>query len=109
HSSPNISPDRKMILFGNDSAQIFAIDAQTGKKIWEGVSGDRVNACPAIGHGVALFTGCDARLLALNLRDGTEKFGFDLGGLAPGSPTVLDDAIIAATGEGTVLAISPDG
>jgi outer membrane protein assembly factor BamB len=109
HSSPNISPDRKMILFGNDSAQIFAVDAQTGKKIWEGASGDRVNACPAIGHGVALFTGCDARLLALNLKDGTEKFGFDLGGLAPGSPTILDEAIIAATGEGTVLAISPDG
>lgn len=109
HSSANVSPDGKMVLFGNDTAQIFAVDAQSGKKIWEGSSGDRVNACPAIGHGVALFTGCDARLLALNLKDGTEKFAFDLGGLAPGSPTVLPDSIVAATGEGTVLAISPDG
>jgi outer membrane protein assembly factor BamB len=51
----------------------------------------------------------DARLLALNLQDGSEKFAVDLGGLAPGSPAVLDDRIIAATGEGTVLALSLDG
>ena len=109
HSSPNVTPDGKMILFGNDSAQVFAVDAQSGKKIWEGAGGDRINACPAIGHGAAFFTGCDARLLALNLKDGTEKFATDLGGLAPGSPTVLDDGIVAATGEGTVLAFSSDG
>jgi len=109
HSSPNVTPDGKLILFGTDSAQVFAVDAQTGKKVWEGTGGDRINACPAVGFGAAFFTGCDARLLALNLKDGTEKFGVDLGGLAPGSPTILDDRIIAATGEGTVLAYSPDG
>jgi outer membrane protein assembly factor BamB len=109
HSSPNITPDGKTILFGNDTAQVFAVDAQTGKKLWEGKSGDRVNACPAIGHGAAFFTGCDARLLALDLKDGSEKFAVDLGGLAPGSPTIFDNGIVAATGEGTVMAFSPDG
>ena len=109
HSSPNVTPDGNTICFGNDSAAVFAIDAATGKKLWEGKGGDRINACPAIGFGAAFFTGCDARLLALNLTDGTEKFAVDLGGLAPGSPTILDDRIIAATGEGTVLAYSPDG
>jgi outer membrane protein assembly factor BamB len=109
HSSANVTPDHKRILFGNDNAQVFAVDAATGKKLWEGKGGDRINACPAVGNGAAYFTGCDARLLALNLADGTEKFAVDLGGLAPGSPTILDDRIIAATGEGTVLALSLDG
>jgi outer membrane protein assembly factor BamB len=114
HSSANVTPDHKTILFGNDSAQVFALDAATGRKLWEGKGGDRINACPAVGPGVdgagaAYFTGCDARLLALNLKDGSEKFAVDLGGLAPGSPAVLDDRIIAATGEGTVLALSLDG
>jgi outer membrane protein assembly factor BamB len=114
HSSANVTPDHKTILFGNDNAQVFAVDATTGKKLWEGKGGDRINACPAVGPGsdgggAAYFTGCDARLLALNLKDGTEKFAVDLGGLAPGSPAVLDDRIIAATGEGTVLALSLDG
>jgi outer membrane protein assembly factor BamB len=109
HSSANVSPDGKLILFGNDGAEVFAVDAQTGKQAWKGKGGDRINACPAVGFGAALFTGCDARLLALNLKDGTEKFAHELGALAPGSPTVLDDRIIAATGEGSVIAVSPDG
>jgi outer membrane protein assembly factor BamB len=109
HASANATPDGKAILFGNDSADVFAIDAATGKKLWQGKGGDRINACPAIGDGAAYFTGCDARLLALNLKDGSEKFAVDLGGLAPGSPTILEDRVIAATGEGSVLAYSLDG
>jgi outer membrane protein assembly factor BamB len=109
HSSANVSPDGKTIVFGNDGAQVFGVDAESGKKLWEGKGGDRINACPAVGYGAAFFTGCDARLLALNLKDGTERFAIELGGLAPGSPTILDDRIIAATGEGAVLAYTPDG
>lgn len=109
HASANITPDGKSILFGNDGAQVFALDAESGKKLWEGKGGDRINACPAIAGDAAYFTGCDARLLALKLADGTEKFAAELGGLAPGSPALLSDRIIAATGEGTVLALSTDG
>lgn len=116
HASANASPDGKVIVFGNDGAQVFGIDAEKGTKLWEGKGGDRINACPAVGQGgvwgpdgVAFFTGCDARLLALSLKDGSERFAVELGGLAPGSPTLLDDRVIAATGEGTVLAYSPDG
>jgi outer membrane protein assembly factor BamB len=109
HSSANASPDGKVIVFGNDGAQVFGVDAESGKKLWEGKGGDRINACPAVAYDAAFFTGCDARLLALNLKDGTERFAIDLGGMAPGSPTLLDDRIIAATSEGSVLAFSPDG
>jgi outer membrane protein assembly factor BamB len=115
HASANASSDGKVIVFGNDGAQVYGIDADKGTKLWEGKGGDRINACPAVGQGgpwgegLAFFTGCDARLLALSIRDGTEKFAAELGGLAPGSPTLLDDRIIAATGEGAVLALSPDG
>jgi outer membrane protein assembly factor BamB len=108
HASANVTPDGKAIVFGNDSAQVFALDVD-GKKLWEGKGGDRINACPAVGFGAAFFTGCDARLLALDLKDGSEKFAAELGGLAPGSPALLDDRIIAATGEGNVIALSPDG
>ena len=109
HSSANAAPDGKSILFGTDSAQVFCLDAQSGNKLWEGQGGDRINACPAVGHGAAFFTGCDARLLGLDLKDGTQKIAVDLGGLAPGSPLLLDDRIIAGTGEGTVVAYTPDG
>ena len=108
HSSANASPDGKTIVFGNDGAAVFGVDAQTGKKLWEGKGGDRINACPAVGYDAAFFTGCDARLLALNLKDGSERYAIELGGLT-GSPTILDDRIVAATGEGFVVAYTPDG
>ena len=109
HSSANLTPDHKALIFGNDSAQVFALDAVSGKKLWEGKGGDRINACPGVGFGAALFTGCDARLLGLDLATGQEKFALDLGGLAPGSPAVTEDRIIIGTGEGTVIAVSSDG
>ncbi len=116
HASANASPDGKVIVFGNDGAQVIGVDAESGKKLWEGKGGDRINACPAVGKGgpwgdagLAFFTGCDAQLLAIDIATGNQKFAAPLGGLAPGSPTLLDDRIIAATGEGFVLALSPDG
>ena len=109
HASANVSPDGKVILFGNDGAEVFGVDAASGKELWRGKGGDRINACPAVGHDAAFFTGCDARLVAHDLKDGKERFAIELGGMAPGSPTLLDDRIIAATGEGSVLAYSPDG
>jgi outer membrane protein assembly factor BamB len=109
HSSPNVTPDGKTIIFGNDGAQVFGIGAADGKKLWEGKSGDRVNACPAVGFGAALFTGCDAKLLAIDISTGAEKFAAELGGLAPGSAAVLEDRLVIGTGEGTVVALSPDG
>src|SRR5258706_14419759 len=41
HSSANVTPDGKTILFGNDSAAVFALVAQTGTMLWEGKGGDR--------------------------------------------------------------------
>ncbi len=112
HASANLAaaPDGKghVLIFGDDGAEVLALTTD-GKKAWEGKGGDRVNACPAVGFGVALFTGCDARLLAIDLKDGKERFAADLGGLAPGSPAVLEDRIIIGTGEGNVIALSPDG
>jgi outer membrane protein assembly factor BamB len=108
HASANATADGKVILFGNDNAQVFALDTD-GKQLWEGKGGDRINACPAVGFDAAFFTGCDARLLALGLKDGQETFAIELGAMAPGSPALLDDRIIAATGEGSVVAYTPDG
>lgn len=119
HSSANVAAASdgkgKLILFGNDGAQVFALDAATGKKVWEGKGGDRINACPAVarggawGTGVALFSGCDARLMALDLATGNEKFATELPALAPGSAGVVGDRAIVGTDGGTVVAVSAEG
>src|SRR4051812_14578882 len=92
HASANIAGDQ--IVFGNDGADIYCLSAADGKVVWKKSAGDRVNGAPAIGFGAALVSGCDAKLRAIDLKTGNEKFAADLGALCPGSPAVLADRIV---------------
>jgi len=122
HASANLAPapagEGKVLIFGNDGADIIALSLD-GKKAWEAKGGDRINASPALamgppganptpsvyGDGVALFSGCDARLLAVDVVTGKESWSVDLGAPIPGSPAVLSDRIVLGTGEGDVLCL----
>ena len=126
HGSAN--SDGTHILFGNDGAQIICLDTE-GKKVWSVTAGDRINAAPSIamladGRRVALFSGCDADLRAIELKEGKEAFTAALGALAPGSPVVVamaaphaaprpvaarGDRIIVGTDQGHVLCYSSEG
>jgi outer membrane protein assembly factor BamB len=106
-ASANALGDR--IVFGNDGADIYCVAAADGKELWKATAGDRVNSAPAVGHGMAFVSGCDAKLRGLDLDKGEEKFGVDLGALAPGSPAVFDGGIVIGTDSGRVVCFSPDG
>jgi len=105
HSSCN--SDGVNVLFGNDGAQILCIDTE-GKKVWMAEAGDRINSAPSIatladGRRVALFSGCDSTLRALELKEGKEIFAAEMGNLAGGSPAVAGDRIVVGTDRGHVL------
>jgi len=107
HASANLVGDK--VIFGDDGANVICLNAEDGKKVWLIETGDRVNATPAIGNGLAFVSGCDARLRAIDVGTGKEKFGVDLESLAPGSPALLPDRVIIGTDGGRVLAIAADG
>ena len=81
--------------------------------MWAAEAGDRINACPSVinenGQSVALFSGCDAHLRAINVADGKEIFNTDLGALAGGSPAIDGGHIFVGTDRGHVLSFSMDG
>jgi len=122
HASANLAPapggTGKVLIFGNDGADILALTLD-GKKAWAAKGGDRINASPAVamakpganpvpspyGNGIALFAGCDARLLAVDVTNGKEAWAIELGAPIPGSPAVLPTSIVLGTGEGDVLHI----
>jgi len=103
HSSANALGNR--ILLGTDAAQIFCFDAAGGKPLWKLSAGDRVNAAPSIGLGLAFFSGCDANLRAIDVLKGREKFAFELGALAPGSAVLLEDRAVVGTDQGRVVCV----
>jgi outer membrane protein assembly factor BamB len=109
HSSANASIDGRFVVFGNDSAEILCLNPDDGAQLWKASAGDRVNSAPAIGFDAALVSGCDAKLRAIKLEDGTEQFAADLGSLSPGSPAVLDDRMVIGTDGGRVVCLSSDG
>src|SRR5437879_6165498 len=80
HSSANT--DGTHLLFGTDGAQIFCLD-DAGKRVWSAPTGDRINGAPAIaklqdGQSVALISGCDMHLRAIELKEGKELFSADM-------------------------------
>jgi outer membrane protein assembly factor BamB len=81
HASANAVGDK--VIFGNDGADVICLNAADGKLAWKITTGDRVNGAPAIGNGLAFVSGCDAKLRAIQVADGKERFAFDLGSLAP--------------------------
>src|SRR5436305_1639656 len=61
------------------------------------------------GEPAALFSGCDAHLRAIGVKDGKEVFDTDLGALSGGSPAVSGDRIYVGTDGGHVLCFGADG
>ena len=113
HSSAN--SDGTHVLFGNDGAQIVCLDT-AGNKVWKIEAGDRVNAAPSLGGPprpdggkMALFSGCDSQLRAIDVIAGKEVFATDMGSLAPGSPVMVGDRIVVGVDRGHVLCFSMDG
>lgn len=107
HSSAN--GDGSRVVFGTDGADIYCLSIADGTKIWEQKTGDRVNGAPGIGWGAAFVSGCDARLRAIDLKDGKERYAADIGALCPGSPAILEDRLVMGLDGGRVVCYSADG
>lgn len=107
HSSANAQGEH--VVFGNDGAEIYCVNAADGSIVWKKSAGDRVNSAPAIGWGAALVSGCDAKLRAIDLKSGDERFAADLGALSAGSPAVLTDRMVIGTDQGRVTCLTSEG
>ena len=107
HSSANALGEH--VVFGNDGAEIYCVNAADGRVIWKKSAGDRVNSAPAIGWGAALVSGCDAKLRAIDLNSGEERFAAEMVALSAGSPAVLADRMVVGTDQGNVTCLSPEG
>ena len=83
-----------VVVFGNSSGILMAVDLETGKKKWSREFEQSFEAAPAILDNT-IFIGCeDTKLYALNLADGKEKWSVE-----------TDDKITA----GVNLTKSPEG
>jgi hypothetical protein len=74
-SQPVIA-DGKLLLSAVNEHTVFCLDADSGREIWNFVSGGRVNSSPTIYKGLALFGCADGCVYALRLTDGALAWKF---------------------------------
>jgi outer membrane protein assembly factor BamB len=126
-SSPVYSD--KILYFGGDDGNVYAVDAKTGRQIWKRITGGPVSATPAVANGVVYVGSYDGKFYALNAQTGAVKWKFATGGerrfeakglhgMQPknqtiadafdvflSSPVVANGAVYFGSGDGNVYAL----
>jgi eukaryotic-like serine/threonine-protein kinase len=98
-SSP-VSQD-KVIYFGGDDGNIYAVDSETGRQIWKRTTGGPAPCTPAVANGMVYATSYDGKFYALDAKTGAIKWKFategerrfeakGIHGLQPKSQTIAD-------------------
>ena len=80
-----LSPDERLV-FSAGGSQIFALEAESGRKVWGFQAQSQVLASPALADG-ALFVGADDNTFyALEQHTGTLRWKYDAAGEFTGGP-----------------------
>jgi outer membrane protein assembly factor BamB len=70
----------KVLYFGGDDGNIYAVDPETGRQIWKQPAGGPAPCTPAVANGIVYATSYDGKFYALNAKTGAVKWKFATGG-----------------------------
>src|SRR4051812_21469130 len=60
----------KVVYFGGDDGNVYAVDADTGRQIWKCTTGGPAPSTPAVANSTVYLTSYDGRLYAINAKTG---------------------------------------
>jgi len=66
----------KVIYFGSDDGNVYAVDAESGQQIWKTATRGPVPCTPAIDHGTVYVGSYDGKFYALDAQNGAVKWKF---------------------------------
>src|SRR5437763_12061080 len=119
----------KVIYFGRDDGNVYAVDAESGQQIWKTATRGPVPCTPAIDHGTVYVGSYDGKFYALDAQSGAVKWKFategerrfeakGLHGWQPknqtfadafdvflSSPAVVDGAVYFGSGDGNLYSL----
>jgi outer membrane protein assembly factor BamB len=97
-----------LVVATSRNKHVFAIDATTGKVVWDIVLRKRADSSPVIAGESVVVAAADGRLIVLDLRTGNEKWLYEIKGGFIGSPAIADGKIVVASDKGTVFCFGAD-
>lgn len=121
--------ENKILYFGGDDGNIYAVDSETGRQLWKRTTGGPAPCTPAVANGTVFAGSYDGKFYALNAQTGAIKWKFategerrfeakGIHGLQPknqtiadqydiflSSPVVIQGAVYFGSGDGNLYAL----
>ncbi len=103
----NVATANGVVVATSRNKHVFALDAKSGKVLWDSVLRKRADSSPVIAGQRVVVAAADGRLIMLDLKTGAEKWLYEIKGGFIGSPAVVDGKIVVASDKGTVFCFGP--
>ncbi len=103
-----VALDGTRLFFGNSAGDVFCVDRNSGRQLWQAEVGGAINSTPAVTKGLLLVVARDNRVHALHAADGTVAWTTALGFMATFAKATGEVAWQFATGGAVLSSPVPD-
>ena len=94
------------VYVGSADRRLYALDAETGDKVWHFATGHRVRSTPAVTDSLVVVGSFDGLVYALDRATGEERWRFNTGGTVSTSPVVHDSLVYIGSRSTRLYALS---
>lgn len=81
------------VYAGGSDGKLYSLDAATGQKQWEFLTGDKIWSTPAVAGGTVYVASFDKTIYAIDTATGQERWHFETGGAIASSPLIYNDTV----------------
>jgi outer membrane protein assembly factor BamB len=85
-------------MHGNEVCKMYCLDAGTGRKLWQFVTGGHIESSPCVAEGAVYFGSGDDGIYCLDAATGTKRWQFVGRWHIDASPVVVDGRLYAGSG-----------
>jgi len=100
---PAVAGDR--VLVGDLEGKVVAVDAATGKELWQVETGIRIASGAGTGDGTAVFGGMDGEVLALDLASGAERWRSTVSSEVLATPAIARGIVVVRSYDGRLFGL----
>ena len=103
-SSPVIA--NGIVYIGSQDHSFYALDANSGRKVWSYLTGGPIISTPAVANGVVYFGSLDNSMYALDARTGRQIWNFSTAKGIRSSPVVVNGVIYFGSIDGSLYVLN---
>jgi len=96
------------VLFVGEYLTVHALEAKTGKVVWQHKTTGPVQSSPAIAGRYVYLGLLDGRVIVLNRYSGDLEWDYQTGNYITGSPVIVDGVVYIGSGDGFLYALDAE-